>query len=153
MLPLLCASRYKDGVAVVSRAAMPALDYDDVADLTIGARHVETEYWQGTLGDVMLRSGAYPPIAPDGQGLARAEASVLGDIYEACGGAGWAYAVGTDAVGGTRREPFNSALTGVNSISPAHLHVRPVPWGVRVDELVKPSIFTHPKQFTALFCP
>ena len=87
---------------------MPALDYDDVADLTIGARHVETEYWQGTLGDVMLRSGAYPPTAPDGQGLARVEASVLGDIYEACGGAGWAYAVGTDAVGGTRREPFDS---------------------------------------------
>ena len=39
-----------------------------------------------------------------------------------------------DTLDGTRREPFNFTPMGVNSISPAHLHVR-LMWGVRVDAL------------------
>ena len=35
---------YRDGVALITNAPMPALDYTDTVDLTIGARKADSEY-------------------------------------------------------------------------------------------------------------
>ena len=48
---------------------------------------------------------------------------------------------------GTRREPFDRTPMGVDSISPAHLHVLrdAPPWSVRVDELAESRKIPTPK--------
>jgi hypothetical protein len=55
---------------------------------------------------------------------------------------------------GPRRQPLHSTSMGVNSISPARLHVRPA-WtftSVRADELDEIKRNTHPRNITARFC-
>ena len=116
---------YKDGVAVAA-GAMPALDYTHARAMIVGARKPDSEYWVGELGDVLVRSGSYPPVAAKPAGLVPSELAALKDIWSKCGGPAWKYALGTDAVGGaapwTSGDPCATGWFGVKC-DPANTHV------------------------------
>ena len=94
--------------------------------MMVGARHTTTEFWVGDLGNVVVRAGAYPPVAPNGGGTAPAEIAALKAIHDECGGAAWQYRIGTDAVGGgwpwTSGDPCATGWFGVKC-DPTGTHV------------------------------
>lgn len=97
--------------------------YRDAYALRIGSRNIPTEDWQGIIGDILIRKGSYPGIAPGGIGLRATEQSTLSDIYQKCGGKNWKYRIGTDAVGGGTPWIFNSqAPTRAKTDPWYHMH-------------------------------
>ena len=83
-------------------------------------------YWIGKLGDVLVRAGSFPPVAPKPSGLVSSEVAALKDIWSKCGGTAWKYALGTDAVGGaapwTSGDPCATGWFGVKC-DPTNTHV------------------------------
>lgn len=90
-------SVYRNGTLVASSESFARLDYSYAKALLIGKRS-DAEVWNGTLGNVLIRSGSWPPRMASR--LPPVELAALADIFLACGGSGWKYRLGTDAVGG-----------------------------------------------------
>ena len=88
---------YRDGVLVANASGFAALDYSYTRALLVGKRH-DAEAWSGTLGNVLIRNGSWPPRAVSR--LPAAELAALHDLHASCGGERWRYNLGTDAVGG-----------------------------------------------------
>ena len=89
---------YLNGTLAASSDAFAALDYADVEALWIGKR-LDSEAWHGTIGNVLIRKGAWPPPNATGPPPPE-ELAALRDLYGSCGGRSWRYRKGTDAVGG-----------------------------------------------------
>ena len=110
-------SIYVNGTLVASSSTFAALEYSDVTALWIGKR-LDSEAWNGTLGNVLIRRGSWRPRPTNATSLPASELSALMDIHTACGGAQWRYRHVTDAVGGglpwiSGTDPCNDGWFGV----------------------------------------
>ena len=83
---------YRDGVLVANASGFAALDYSYTRALLVGKRH-DAEAWSGTLGNVLIRNGSWPPRAVSR--LPAAELAALHDLHASCGGERWRYNLST----------------------------------------------------------
>lgn len=90
-------SVYRNGTLVTNSSDFAALDYSYAHALLIGKR-LDSESWNGRLGNVLIREGSWHPRATSL--LPAQEVAALQDLHDGCGGSAWKYRLGTDAVGG-----------------------------------------------------